>query len=79
MNYLPNKITEMVVDSIQVKEDKNNFYTFPLSGTHTVYILINITNCTSLKSLFEDNKNLTSIAFTSEFNTQNVEKYGWYV
>ena len=79
MNYLPNKITEMVVDGIQVKEDKNNFYTFPLTGTHTVYILINITNCTSLKSLFEDNKNLTSIAFTSEFNTENVEKYGWYV
>jgi len=63
----------MVVDGIQVKEDKNNFYSFPLSGTHTVYIFINITNCTSLKSLFEDNKNLTSIAFTSEFNTQNVE------
>ena len=73
MNYIPNKITEMIVDGIQVKEKQNIFYTVPLSGSHTIYILINITNCTSLNKLFEDNKNLTSIAFTSEFNTENVE------
>ena len=73
MNYIPNKITEMVVDGIQVKEVQDNFYTFPLSGNHTVYILINITNCISLNNLFGFNLNLTSIAFTSEFNTVNVE------
>ena len=73
MNYIPNKITEMVVDGIEVNEGNDNFYTFPLSGNHTVYFLINITNCTSLNSLFADNTNLTSIAFTSEFNTENVE------
>ena len=44
MNYLPNKITEIVVDGIEVEEGQDNFYTFPLSGIHTVYILINITN-----------------------------------
>ena len=44
INYIPNKITEMVVDGIQVKEKQNKFYTFPLSGNHIVYIIINITN-----------------------------------
>ena len=73
MNYIPNKITEMVIDGIEVNKGKDNFYTFPLSGNHTVYILINITNCTSLNNLFGFNTNLTSIAFTSEFNTENVE------
>ena len=73
MNYIPNKITEMVVDGIQVKEKQNIFYTFPLSGNHIMYILINITNCTSLNNLFGGNTNLTSIDFTSEFNTENVE------
>ena len=29
MNYLPNKINEMVVDGIQIKEGKDNFFTFP--------------------------------------------------
>ena len=42
----------MVVDGIGVNEGNDNFYTFPLSGNHTVYILINITNCTSLNNLF---------------------------
>ena len=73
INYIPNKITEMVVDGIQVKEKQNKFYTFPLSGNHIIYIIINITNCTSLKYLFAEVTNLTSIVFTSEFNTENVE------
>ena len=73
MNYIPNKITEMVIDGIQVKEGQDNFYTFPSRGNHTVYILINVTNCTSLDSLFREVKNMTSIIVTSEFNTENVE------
>ena len=73
MNYIPNKMTEMIVDGFQVKEKQNNFYTFPLSGNHIVYILINITNCTSLYYLFREVTNMTSITFTSEFNTENVE------
>ena len=73
MNYIPNKITEMVIDGIQVKEGQDNFYTFPSRGNHTVYILINVTNCTSLDSLFREVSNMTSIIFTSEFNTDNVE------
>ena len=71
--YIPNKITEMIADDIQIKEKQDRFYTFPLSGNHTVYILINITNCTSLSYLFREATNMTSIAFTSEFNTENVE------
>ena len=63
----------MVVDGIQIKEKQNIFYTFPLSGNHIVYILLNITNCTSLNNLLGDNINLTSLAFTSEFNIENVE------
>jgi len=73
MNYIPNKITEMIIDGIQVKEKENIFYIFPLCGNHTVYILINITNCSSLRALFGGVKNMTSIVFTSEFNTENVE------
>ena len=53
MNYIPNKINEMVVDGIELNEGKDNFYIFPLSGNHTVYILINITNCT-LYIIFSD-------------------------
>ena len=73
MNYIPNNITEMVVDGILVKEKQNKFYTFPLSGNHIVYILINITNCGSLNNLFAEVTNMTSISFTTEFNTENVE------
>jgi len=73
MDYIPNKITEMVVDGIQVKEKENRFYSFPLSGNHIVYILINITNCSSLQGLFWEVTNMTSIDFTPEFNTENVE------
>ena len=61
MDYIPNKITEMVVDGIQVKEKQNNFYTFPLSGNHIVYIIINITNCTSLNNLFREVTNLIQL------------------
>ena len=40
---------------------------------HTIYILINIINCTNLRSLFGEVTNMISIIFTSEFNTENVE------
>ena len=36
MNYIPNNITEMVVDGILVKEKQNKFYTFHLSGNHII-------------------------------------------
>ena len=73
MNYIPNNITEMIVDGIQVKEKQNTFYIFPSSGNHIVYTLININNCTSLNNLLEGATNMTSISFTTEFNTENVE------
>ena len=65
----------MIIDGNQVDEEQkqNNFYTFPLSGNHTVCILIEITNCTSLRNLFGDITNMISIVFTSEFNIENVE------
>ncbi len=59
----------MVINGIQVKEGQDNLYTFPSRGNH----LINITKCTSLDSLLGDVSNMTSIIFTSEFNTENVE------
>ena len=75
MNYLPNKIEDMIVDGIQENEEQkqNNWYTFHSSGNHLVCILINITNCTSLQDFFQDIKNMVSISFTSEFNTENLE------
>jgi len=76
INYLPNKIEDMIVDGFEVNEEEkqNNWYNFLSKGNHIVCILINITNCTSLQSFFEYNKNLVSISFTPEFNTENVEK-----
>ena len=48
-------------------------YTFHSSGKHIICILIDITNCTSLQNFFGSIKNLISISFTPEFNTENVE------
>jgi len=74
MNYMPNTITEMIVDGIQENEEKkqNNSYTFHSNGKHIVCILINMTNCTSLQFFFSGIRNMVSISFTSEFNTENV-------
>ena len=75
MNYMPNKIINMIVDGIEENEEKkqNNSYTFSSSGKHIVCILINITNCTSLQGFFSGITNMISISFTYEFNTENVE------
>ena len=74
MNYMPNTITEMIVDGIQENEEQkqNNWYTFHSNGKHIVCILINMTNCTSLQFFFSGIRNMVSISFTSEFNTENV-------
>ena len=75
MNYFPNKVIDMIVDGIQENEEQkqNNSYMFQSKGKHIVCILINITNCTSLENFFLKIKNMISISFTSEFNTENVE------
>ena len=75
MNYIPDRIIDMIVDGIQVNEGQyqNNWYTFHSSGNHIVCILIDITHLNSLQNFFRDITNLISISFTPEFNTENVE------
>ncbi len=62
----------MTVDGIKKEPSKN--YTFSLSGNHTVYILLDITNCTSLNNMFCDITKMISITFSSYFNTENIEE-----
>ena len=72
MDYFPNRIIDMIVDGIQ-EQSHNNWYTFHSYGKHIVCILIDINDFTSLRSFFSDTRNLISISFTPEFNTENVE------
>ena len=75
MNFMPNKITDMIVDGIEENEEQkqNILYTFHSNGNHIVCILINMTNCTSLQYLFSDIQELVSISFTPDFNAENLE------
>ena len=51
----------MTVDGIREEPSKN--YIFPSSGNHTVHILLDITNCKSLNSMFCDINKIVSIIF----------------
>ena len=53
-------------------------YKFPSVGNHTIYFLMNITSLDSIKKMFYQNKNITSIIFSSEFNSENI-KYMDYI
>jgi len=47
-------------------------YTFPNSGNHTLYFIMNSPSTNSLSYLFNKTKQLVSISFSSSFNTENV-------
>ena len=60
-NYLQN-IVEMNIDGRNV--ESNNSYIFPSSGKHTVYMLLDIINDTSLEKLFYFVQDMVSISFS---------------
>ena len=54
---LPNEVvTEVIIDD--QKLEKISSYTFPKSGDHTVYVLIDMKRCYTLGGMFNGNKNL---------------------
>ena len=71
INNLPTDIIEMIVDGEIANPSK--YYLFPFKGNHTIHILLNITNCTSLREMFSFINKMISITFTSYFNTENIE------
>ena len=68
--YLDN-IIELIIDNKRIYEPCTN-YTFNSKGFHTAYFLLNISNLTSVESMFKYNSEMTSIQFSSLFNTENI-------
>ena len=68
--YLEN-ILELIIDDKRINEQCTN-YTFYSKGFHTAYFLLNISNLTSFEYMFNNIINMTSIQFSSLFNTENI-------
>ena len=66
-----NIITKLIIDGEQ--KEPCTSYNFKSKGIHRVYFTLNLEGVTSLKDMFYSNKNLTSIAFSPSFNTENIE------
>ena len=66
-------IIELEVDKEKVPTPNNN-YTFKNPGNHTVYILLNIDNLTSLH-LFNGTENLKTIYFSKQCNTVKIKSF----
>ena len=67
---LPSEIEKMIIDGKDVLPSKN--YTFLTPGTHKLYVLMDISNCTSLSKMFFRIKSLKEIVFTKYFDTKNI-------
>ena len=64
-------INEMSINNTKITPQSS--YKFKLPGTHTVYILIDITSVNSINYMFSQIKKLTSISFTNKFDSKNVK------
>ena len=69
--YNDSKILEMAVDGKEVTPSR--IYNFKSPGIHKVYFTLNITNNDCFYSMFKNNKHLTSIYFSQNFNTENIK------
>ena len=65
-------VTEMIIDDKKVEPTQS--YTFPESGDHTLYALIDMNRCYTLGGMFNGNKNLISIEFSPLFNTEKINE-----
>ena len=65
-----NDIIEISLDNKSIPISPN--YTFPYIGNYTFYFLMKNPSSNSLSNMFRLIKNLTSIYFSSKYNTENV-------
>ena len=72
INNFPNSISNMIVDDIDIQSPSKN-YTFSVPGNHTIYFLVDISNLSSLDSLFKDCNKIVSISFTELFSTSHIK------
>ena len=64
-------ILELIIDGIRINKPCAN-YTFYTKGFHTAYFLMDISNLTSFRSMFNLIEDMTSIQFSPLFNTENI-------
>jgi len=69
-----NIITKLIIDGEQ--KEPCTSYNFTSKGIHRVYFTLNLEGVTSLSNMFLNNKNITSIAFSPSFNTENITDFG---
>ena len=72
---LPSTITKMIIDNEEIEPVAS--YTFSTTGSHTIYVLIDISESTSLYKMFYNIKNLDSIYFYKNFDTKNIQNFKW--
>ena len=48
------------------------YFPFPDVGKYELFVLVDISNVTSLKNSFSNMSELISISFTEEFKTENI-------
>ena len=72
---LPTTITKMIIDNEEIEPVTS--YTFSTTGYHTIYVLIDISESTSLYKMFYNIKNLDSIYFYKNFDTKNIQNFKW--
>ena len=65
------KIININIDGKDVIPSKN--YTLKYAGSHTVYMLLNITNTNDLRAMFYQIRGLKSIYFSKNFDTKNIK------
>ena len=70
INEFQGKITEMIIDEKNVEPCTD--YTFENIGNHTVYMLVDTENTTSLDYMFYKVDKMISISFTENFKTDNI-------
>ena len=75
ISKIPGEITKMIIEEEEVEPCKE--YTFQNSGTHIIYVLLDLSTSNSLSYMLQNIKKLDSIVFTSSFNTENITSLIW--
>ena len=72
-----NIITKLIIDG-EEKESCTS-YNFKSKGIHRIYFTLNLEGVTSLNKMFYNIKNMTSIAFSPSFNTENITEFDYFL
>ena len=73
-NYYPKYIKELVINNTRISSPSNS-YTFQYKGKHKVHILFDISQLTTLETMFYSINGLLQISFTSKFDTKNINYF----